>query len=86
MVTVLVPTSPMPAGGFTIMVPRSQVIDLDMTVDQAVQFIVSCGVLTPPKQRIGSEAPIQEDRKRVAGPELAAGRAVPATTDVGNGR
>lgn len=51
MLTVLVPTSPVPAGGFTVMVPRSRVIDLDMTIDQALQFVVSCGVLTPPAQR-----------------------------------
>lgn len=56
MVSVLVPTSPMPAGGFTIIVPKSSVIDLDMTVDQAVQFIVSCGVLTPPTQRVTAES------------------------------
>jgi len=67
MVTVLVPTSPMPMGGFTVMVPRSQVIDLSMTVDQAVQFIVSCGVLTPSAQRVTPEALEQQLRKRLPG-------------------
>jgi uncharacterized membrane protein len=45
--SVLVPTSPMPATGFTITVRKSETIDLDITVDQAFQFIVSCGVVVP---------------------------------------
>jgi uncharacterized membrane protein len=66
MITVLVPTSPMPAGGFTIMVPRSTAIDLNMTVDQAVQFIVSCGVLTPPHQRVTSQQLALDAQKKVS--------------------
>jgi uncharacterized membrane protein len=50
LVNVLVPTSPMPVTGYTMSVPRSQVIDLDMSLDQACQFIISCGVLVPPQQ------------------------------------
>jgi uncharacterized membrane protein len=45
--TVLVPTSPMPATGFTIALRKSETVDLDLTVDQAFQFIVSCGVVVP---------------------------------------
>jgi len=75
MVTVLIPTSPMPMGGFTIMVPQSSVIDLDLTVDQAVQFIVSCGVLTPPQQQATPEALERELRKRLEAPRLAASTA-----------
>ncbi len=45
--SVLIPTSPMPATGFTITVRRSEAIDLGITVDQAFQFIVSCGVVSP---------------------------------------
>lgn len=48
--SILIPTSPMPVTGFTINVPKSEVIDLDITVDQALQFIVSCGVVVPPHQ------------------------------------
>jgi uncharacterized membrane protein len=86
MLTVLIPTSPVPAGGFTIMAPRSQVVDLDMTVDQALQFVVSCGVLTPPAQRSSPELLEQEIRKRGALPALAL--STPSTTarDIGNGQ
>ncbi len=48
--SVLMPTSPMPVTGFTITVPRSETIDLDITIDQALQFVVSCGVVVPPHQ------------------------------------
>jgi hypothetical protein len=45
--SVLVCTSPMPMAGFTITVRRSECVDLNITLDQAIQFIVSCGVIVP---------------------------------------
>lgn len=50
-VSVLMPTSPMPATGFIITVPKSQTIDLNISVDQAIQFCVSCGVVVPAHQQ-----------------------------------
>jgi uncharacterized membrane protein len=47
--TVLIPYSPVPVTGCTIMVRRSECIDLNLTFDQACQFIVSCGVVVPPQ-------------------------------------
>ncbi len=44
---VLMPTSPMPMTGFTIQVRKSDTLDLDITLDEAIQFIVSCGVVAP---------------------------------------
>lgn len=49
-ISILIPTSPMPVTGYTINVRRSEAIDLDITIDQAFQFIVSCGVVVPPQQ------------------------------------
>ena len=46
--SVLMPTSPMPMTGFTITVRRSEAIDLDITIDEAIQFCISCGVVVPP--------------------------------------
>lgn len=54
MLSVLMPTSPMPMTGFTVTVKKSETIDVDMTVDEAIQFVVSCGVVVPPNQRIGN--------------------------------
>ena len=47
LLSVLMPTSPMPATGFTISVRKSETLELDISVDQAFQFIVSCGVVIP---------------------------------------
>ena len=46
-VSVLMPTSPMPATGFTVTVRKSETIELDISIDQAIQFVVSCGVVVP---------------------------------------
>ena len=48
MVSVLIPTSPLPMTGYTVNLRRSELIDLNISVDQAVQFCVSCGVVVPP--------------------------------------
>ena len=45
--TVLIPTSPTPFTGFVITVQKRQTIDLDMTIEEALRFIVSGGVITP---------------------------------------
>ena len=45
--TVLVPYSPLPITGCTITVRKSECIDLNITFDQACEYIVSCGVIVP---------------------------------------
>ncbi|REJ66882.1 MAG: DUF502 domain-containing protein [Planctomycetota bacterium] len=51
LLSVLIPTSPAPFTGFTITIKKSEAIDLNLTIDQAFQFIVSCGVVVPPQQQ-----------------------------------
>lgn len=46
----MIPSSPMPLTGVTITVPKSETIELNMTLDQAFQFVISCGVVVPPTQ------------------------------------
>lgn len=48
--SVLIPTSPMPFTGFTITVKKSETVDLNLSIDQAFQFVISCGVVVPPQQ------------------------------------
>lgn len=48
--SVLIPTSPLPMTGYTVTIKKSEAIDLNITIDQALQFIVSCGVVVPPQQ------------------------------------
>src|SRR3954470_15408852 len=46
-VSIYVPTTPNPTGGYFVMVPKSAVIELDMTVDEALKYIISMGVVAP---------------------------------------
>ena len=48
--SVLIPASPAPFTGYTLTIKKSEAIDLDISIDQAVQFIVSCGVVIAPQQ------------------------------------
>lgn len=55
-VTVFIPSSPTPFTGYTITVPRTDVLDLALTVDEALRFAVSGGVLVPAHLRSESMA------------------------------
>ncbi|MGO4157585.1 DUF502 domain-containing protein [Cupriavidus sp. YAF13] len=46
-VSVYVPTTPNPTSGFFLMMPKADTIELDMTVDAALKYIVSMGVVAP---------------------------------------
>ena len=45
MVSYFIPTTPNPTSGFLMMAPRSKVVELDMSVDQALKFVISLGVM-----------------------------------------
>ena len=45
--SVYVPTTPNPTSGFFLMMPKSDVIVLDMSVDEALKYIISMGVVSP---------------------------------------
>jgi uncharacterized membrane protein len=47
-VSVYVPTTPNPTSGFFLMMPKADVIELNMSVDQALKYIISMGVVAPP--------------------------------------
>lgn len=55
-VCVFLPTTPNPTSGFVLLVPRYDVVELDMTVDEAFRMIVSLGVVVPAWPR-GAEPP-----------------------------
>ncbi|WP_050461620.1 DUF502 domain-containing protein [Herbaspirillum autotrophicum] len=46
-ISLYVPTTPNPTSGFFLMVPRADTIELDMSVDEALKYIVSMGVVAP---------------------------------------
>lgn len=66
MLTVFFPCSPMPFTGFTAVVKRSETLDLGITMEQAIQFMVSCGVVVPPQQLSDALA----ERERLTTPAL----------------
>jgi uncharacterized membrane protein len=47
MITVFVPTTPNPTSGFLIMVPSKDIIELTMSVDEALKLVISLGVMQP---------------------------------------
>ena len=50
--TVFIPSSPTPFTGYVITVPKSETIDLPITIEEAMKFTVSGGVLIPDQQKI----------------------------------
>ena len=61
--TILIPTSPTPFTGFVIIVPKDEVIDLDMTIEEGFRFSVSGGVVTPLQERIEEKADYRQPKK-----------------------
>ncbi len=60
---VFLPTTPNPTSGFLLFLPRSSVIELDMSVEDAAKLVISAGLVYPQSQIEGSEpTPIGEVR------------------------
>lgn len=67
-VSVYVPTTPNPTSGYFVIVPRSRVRDLDMTVDEALKYVISMGVVAP---RGSPAAPVRPPVGPAPAPALA---------------
>jgi uncharacterized membrane protein len=50
-VNVFVPTTPNPTSGFLLFLPREDIVELSMTVEEGIKMIVSGGIVTPPDRR-----------------------------------
>jgi uncharacterized membrane protein len=84
-VSVVLPGSPTPVTGYCVMVPTRETHDLQMTIDQALQFYVSCGVAVPKSQHVDRHPPTTsagaagpEAIKTMDGVETVPGQPVPA--------
>jgi len=53
LVMIFIPSSPTPVTGYTITVRRDEVIDLPLSIDEALRLTVSGGVIIPPAQAVG---------------------------------
>ena len=60
--TAFVPSTPNPTTGFLIYVPREDVIELDMPIEDAVKIIISAGLVTPSDRRPEPEGPARSGR------------------------
>ncbi|MDR7419412.1 MAG: DUF502 domain-containing protein [Armatimonadota bacterium] len=59
-VNVFIVTTPNPTTGFLCLVPESQVIPLEMSVEDALKLVVSAGIVTPPYRGPESTTPPRE--------------------------
>ena len=55
-VSVYVPTTPNPTSGFFLMMPRSDVLELKMSVDEALKYVISMGVVGPGAEALPNTA------------------------------
>lgn len=51
MVSIYVPTTPNPTSGFLLFVPREDIVELHMPVEEAIKYVISGGIVTPQDQR-----------------------------------
>jgi uncharacterized membrane protein len=56
-VSVYVPTTPNPTSGYLVFVPRSELVVLSMTVEEAIKMVISGGIVTPPDRRLAAAVP-----------------------------
>ena len=49
--SVYVPTTPNPTGGYFVMLPKTDCIELKMSVDEALKYVISMGVVVPSNKR-----------------------------------
>ena len=59
-VSIYVPTTPNPTGGYFVVMPRSEVLPLRMSVDEALKYIISMGVVAPPPPAPMSPPPLPQ--------------------------
>lgn len=69
LLAVFVPTSPMPFTGYTMNYRRADVVDLKMSLDEAFQYVISCGVVIPAERlaELASPAPVAAAAPSTAG-------------------
>jgi len=63
-VTVFVPSSPTPFTGWTVTVPRDQVREIPITIDEALRYLVSAGVVVP-GEKVGDRNVVQAPKQAV---------------------
>ena len=62
MVSVFVPTTPNPTSGFLLFFPRADIIELDMSIEDAAKLVISAGLVYPPTKKTSSKSTIEKSR------------------------
>ena len=64
MVSVFVPTTPNPTSGFLLFFPKADIIELDMSIEDAAKLVISAGLVYPPTKKTSSKSTIKKGRMR----------------------
>lgn len=64
MVSVFVPTTPNPTSGFLLFFPKADIVELDMSIEDAAKLVISAGLVYPPTKKISSKSTIEKGRMR----------------------
>jgi len=82
MLSVFLPTTPNPTSGFLLFVPKSDVIMLDMTVEDAAKMVISAGLVTPGmKDKAAQLAKVAQRRRKMRAAKRSADKATEQEPD-----
>ena len=62
MVSVFVPTTPNPTSGFLLFFPKSDIVELDMSIEDAAKLVISAGLVYPPAKKTSSKSTIEKSQ------------------------
>ena len=60
MVSVFVPTTPNPTSGFLLFFPKADIVELDMSIEDAAKLVISAGLVYPPAKKTSSKSTIKK--------------------------
>ena len=60
MVSVFVPTTPNPTSGFLLFFPKADIVELDMSIEDAAKLVISAGLVYPPTKKTSSKSTIEK--------------------------
>ena len=62
MVSVFVPTTPNPTSGFLLFFPKADIVELDMSIEDAAKLVISAGLVYPPTKKTSSKSTNEKSR------------------------
>ena len=63
MVSVFVPTTPNPTSGFLLFFPKADIVELEMSIEDAAKLVISAGLVYPPTKKTSSKSTIEKSLK-----------------------